>query len=442
MDKTRGAWLLTLVVTVQAGLAGFAGFGLLSAQSADTLPSGIRFGDLPVGGMAADAARNAILADSRAAGVPERLDITLDKDTFSVAATDIGIGVDPDALDRMLAARQAGSSWDRLLAGFSIRPEADATPMGLPLAVDDGLLRDEAETIAARFLREPREAQPRMDGAALAVEPEVIGRFLDVPAFTAWLVSALGEGRLSQDGILSLDPSAEGAQVYATARPDVLSDAYIGMRLAGSGRVDMVEGFGEDARLLSERLDGLLLASGDTLDFNRRITPAVNAIGSIDSPSRAASAVFAAMLPVRGVTVVERQPAPYAANYAAPGQEALAGDGIGNLVLRNDSGRPLLLLAQATGGTLQVAVYAALTEAPATLFSDVTETTEPPLILSPTRELAPDEVRVVAQGRAGMEVNVYRVDGTGKTLLHTDRYPPQNRVLEVGMPKDPRTAGK
>lgn len=442
MDKTRGAWLLTLVVTVQAGLAGFAGFGLLVSRPAGTLSPGARCGDLLVGGMTAEAARSAVMADPLSAGVPERLDITLDGDPFPVAAADIGIEIDTAALDQMLTARQADSSWDRLLAGFSVPADTDAEPVGVPLAVEAGLLRAEADTIAAAFDREAWDAQPRLDGSTLVVEPETIGRTLDMPAFAAWLTAALGKGRMPRDGALPLDPSADGASVYATELPAVLSDTFMGMRVAGSGQVDMVEGFGDDARLLSKQLDGLLLAPGDTLDFNRRITPAADSLGSIDSPSRAASAVFSAMLSVRGITVVERQPAPYAANYAAPGQEALAGDGIGNLVLRNDTGLPLLLLAQAADGTLRVAVCAALTEAPATLFSDVTETTEPPLILSPTRELAPDEVRVMAQGRAGMEVDVYRVDGSGRTLLHTDRYPPQNRVLEVGMPKDPRTTGK
>ena len=442
MDKKRGAWLLTLAVTCQAGLAGFAGFGLLAARPAGTLPPDAFLGSMPLGGMTITAAQAAVLSDPAAAGVPGKVRVTLDGDVFPIGADAVGLSIDPDALQRMLTTRQTGSEWDRLLAGFSVAPQTDAAQAGVPLAIDSDLLAAETAAIDAAFRRESVQAHPRMEGSTLVVDPETVGRSLDVQAFTQWLTVALGQGRVASGGTLALDPSADGVAVYVTQTPDILSDTYAGMRQAGTAQVRMVEGFDQDARQTAERLDGLLLAPGDTLDFNRQISSVADSLGSIDSPSRAASAVFSAMLAVRGVTVVERHPAPYAANYAAPGQEAMAGDGIGNLVLRNDTGLPLLLMAEASQGMLQTAVFMVLTEAPATLFSDVTETTEPPLILSPTRELAPDEVRIVAQGRAGMDVDVYRVDGSGKTLLHTDHYPPQNRVLEVGMSQDPRVIHK
>ncbi len=159
---------------------------------------------------------------------------------------------------------------------------------------------------------------------------------------------------------------------------------------------------------------------------------------TLDASSRVATAVFRTLLPIEGVTVSQRRASPYATNYAPPGQEAVMTEPADDLVLSNDSTRPILLMARAEGASLRVFAFSDIQGVAGLLCSDVTETTEPPLIQSPTRELAPGDVRVLAPGRAGIQVSVYRVDEQGKTLLHTDAYPPQNRVIEVGMPPDPR----
>jgi vancomycin resistance protein YoaR len=437
MKQQLGTWLLTGLVLLQTGMAGFAGYAVMDAHATGTLPAGMHVGSVDIGGLAPEPALRLVEEHPVEAGIPGVLRIVLGEDSYPLDATSLAIAPHREDLLAQLRAFSGQTPWARMLAGFSHASAQTADPLALPLQCDSRALEQAAAGLSSVWNRDAVPAGVSLQGETLMVEEGVPGRKLDVPGFAEWMVRELRSGPMAEAGVLTLH-----------AKPDVLlfsergptASEYAEMRRAGAADVLFSEGGSGDAGQAAALLSGRLLLPGEDFSLRAWMNGGGYAPITADGPSRVATAVFRSLLSVRGMTVKERVPSPYATNYAPPGQEAVLSDGLDDLAMRNEGGNPVLLMAVAEGESLRVLAFSRVEGASGTLFSDVTQTTEPPLIQSLTRELPPGDVRVISAGRAGIQVSVYRVDAEGKTFLHADQYPPQNRILEVGMQPDPRLA--
>lgn len=437
MKQQLGAWLFTLLVALQAVVAGAAGYAVLDAQSAGVLPPGMRIGSMEVGSLAPERALALVSDHPEEAGVPGVVRIVLPDASYPLHAESLKLIPNRERLLPQLEGYASQTRWARMLAGFSsVSPQAGPS-FSLPLTCDRDALVQAAEGIASVWNREAKPAVVSLQGESLVVEDSLQGRVLDTVGFVDWFLTELESGPKVDSNGLALRPSQA---LYALSEPMPPADAYADMRRAGSADVLMMAGGAQDARQAASMLSGRLLMPGEGFSLRAWINEGGVDPKTGDALSRLATAVFRALLPVRNMTVKTRVPSPYATNYAPPGQEAVLLSGMDDLAMRNDGDMPVLLMAVAEGDSLRVLAFSRLDGASGTVFSDVTETTEPPLIQSLTRELPPGDVRVISPGRAGIQVSVYRVDAQGKTFLHADQYPPQNRILEVGMQPDPRLA--
>ena len=77
MKRQLGVWLLSLLVAIQAGVAGTTGYVLLNRQPARTLPLHTYAGELAVGGLSPETALQQIFSDPQRAGLPSFLRIFL-----------------------------------------------------------------------------------------------------------------------------------------------------------------------------------------------------------------------------------------------------------------------------------------------------------------------------------------------------------------------------
>ena len=450
MNKQIGVWFLSLLVAVQAGAAGLTGFALLNGQPAETLPLHVHAGELALGGLSAEDALRQIFDNPQQAGLPGMLRILLPESptetepgrAYPVDGAALVLVPAEQPIREQLTRLAGGSRWERLLQSFEGAREQNRQQIRLPLTGDADALRNATATIASVWEREAVSAAVSLLGETLSVEPEVWGRQLDEACFAAWLTEALAAGNPSEKGVLALVPVIGDSACLQFAEPSRKAGQYANMRRGGAVDLLLVEGGAEDARLAAEKLSGTMLDPGVVFSVRDWMREHGFSPSTPDAPSRVATAVFRALMPISGISVVQRAASPYATNFAPPGQEAMILEATDDLVLANETESSVLLMAAAEGESLRVVAFTAFSGAAGTLFSDVTQTTEPPLIQSMTKELLPGEARVISPGRAGMEVSVYRVGDGGKVFLHADQYPPQNRILEVGMQPDPRLGAK
>ncbi len=458
MNSKWHAWILSTFVAVQAGVAGLAGFVVLGNQPSDTLPGQVTMGGLSLGGLTADDAVTLVLSQPEAAGAPAVLSLALpqaptqegratrpedDPLRYPISAQALSLAPSEALLRQQLGELATESVWQRMLSRFSDSAGNNPAPLPLPLSFHEDAVRDAVSAVASVWNQAAEPAAVTLQGEGLLVEPESWGRRLAEDRLFLWLTNRLSsgidpDGEPAGNGVVTLQPTTEDPAICEFEAPSPTMDLFNGMRKAGSADVLLSESGERDAAAAAAVLTNRLLLSRETVSVKAWLEEGGFVPQTLDASSRVATAVFRTLLPIEGVTVSQRRASPYATNYAPPGQEAVMTEPADDLVLSNDSTRPILLMARAEGASLRVFAFSDIQGVAGLLFSDVTETTEPPLIQSPTRELAPGDVRVLAPGRAGIQVSVYRVDEQGKTLLHTDAYPPQNRVIEVGMPPDPR----
>ena len=196
-----------------------------------------------------------------------------------------------------------------------------------------------------------------------------------------------------------------------------------------------VPGRTHNIRLVCRELDGVVMAPGDVLSFNRRVGPRTAERGYCDAPvilresrqlqlgggiCQAASTLFVAAL-VSGLSVVKRHRHSNPVDYIPLGQDATISWGVKDLQLRNDLDQPVRVHLEVLGATLTARIEA---QAPLResyeLYSDVRESDD------------------ALAGSPGREIELYRirrVDGEerDRELVHRDVFPiARIRALEAG----------
>lgn len=200
--------------------------------------------------------------------------------------------------------------------------------------------------------------------------------------------------------------------------------------------VGSVSGRTHNIRLACQALDGVVLAPGDVLSFNRTVGARTAERGYCDAPvilrenrqlqlgggiCQVASTLFVAGL-VSGLSVVDRHRHSTPVNYIPLGQDATISWGVKDLKLRNDLGESVRVHLEVLGSTLTARIEA---EAPLResyeLYSDVRESVD------------------ALAGAPGREIELYRirrVDGEerDRELVHRDVFP----IARVRSPEEGR----
>ena len=258
---------------------------------------------------------------------------------------------------------------------------------------------------------------------------------VSIASFVALLMMSCATSWCAADAVI--DSEREGGSPDSTslserpaenAFPVIL--ASFSTTLAGS-----VPGRTHNIRLACRELDGVVMAPGDVLSFNRRVGPRTAERGYCDAPvilresrqlqlgggiCQVASTLFVAGL-MSGLSVVKRHRHSNPVDYIPLGQDATISWGVKDLQLRNDLDQPVRMHLEVLGATLTARIEA---QAPLResyeLYSDVRETDD------------------ALAGSPGREIELYRIrriDGEehDRELVHRDVFPiARIRALEAG----------
>ncbi len=230
-------------------------------------------------------------------------------------------------------------------------------------------------------------------------------------------------GLVAQPASAAVNPSAavrdsSGAAPGENAFPVTLGSFSTTLAGSGAGRTHNI-------RLACAAIDGVVLAPGDVLSFNRTVGPRTSERGFVDAPvilresrqlqtgggiCQVASTLFVAGL-LSGLSVAQRHRHSTPVDYIPLGQDATVSWGVKDLALRNDLDQRVRVRIEVLGSTLTARLEG---ESPA----DATYELE-----SEVHESADAE-----SGAPGREIELYRirrVDGEerDRELVHRDVYP-------------------
>lgn len=423
MQKQIKIPALILFILLQALVGSCLGIFALSGYRTESLPESVYVGDISIGGMNYEEAGAKLSEYNDFLRTNGRLQIEVGEDSYTISYDDIDAEINVEATLDKIFHDLSGYALSALVAGADSRREYE------PVVVfNEGKLSAQTEKIFGRYNHDPVPASYRVENGKLVYIPETPGIKLDYRAL---------EKRIS-DHIGSLDENAlvipqDDPEIFASVSSDV-SDKVLDFRyILSSSRIPLGETVTEEEKEIAEALNGNIVKPGEKIKLSEMLdlkNPAPE--GRKDLLNRAATAVYQAFLPIKGIISVNRRQSETILPYAEPGLEAVIEGEYGDLVLENSSGETLMLLCEIRDRMLCCYV-AAPDDIPSGIIASVRrDFVEPPVIYTVTGDLKKGESRVVSEGQAGFTVEVVRIIGNERVTLYTDRYDPVSCVVEVG----------
>lgn len=430
VERLESQWISTLPEAVELSYGGKTGASSAVSQSSTNPEKVADDESAPTTGDDASAneddARNVSVKLTR-----ENLGVTLQLQQATAAAYRVA---------------REGSVWQQLSTQIALR----RTGVDIPVSsvIDQPTLRDSIEGLTDTVNQDPVDAEVSLHGNDVNVTPGQTGRSLDVDASVEKLTKLL------------VDPKLErAALVVKTREPAITQDMLAHLETVLSsystpfnpGKVDRTH----NLRLAMGFINKTVLKPGEEFSMNSIVGPRVSEKGYKDAPiflsgevkpstgggvCQVATTLYNAAL-FANLKMLERHHHSRPVDYAPVGRDATVYYGQLDLRFRNSLQHPILIIGYIEGSRLYAKIIgsksdyysvALLQSGLATIPFKEKEIPDP--------ELELDKKEVEKEGRVGKKATITQVvkkDGkeVERTVIHTDVYAPQTKVIRVGTKK-------
>jgi vancomycin resistance protein YoaR len=363
---------------------------------------------------------------------------------FHLDAAGIDYDLDAEATaDEAYSYGRRGSPWDRLKHIVAARREG----YNIPIRVrhNDGKLAAVLEAWREAIDRPPRNAAISLEEGGIV--PQEQGRKLNVAAAKPLVLQALRAGDAADLPlpVTPLYPAVTVADLRQTGIKEIWSSFTTAFDAADSSRTANI-------RLSARRINGHILYPGQVFSFNQVVGPRdrehgfKEALEIVDGEfvpgigggvCQVSSTLYNAVL-LANLTVVERTNHSKPLGYVGLGRDATVVYGALDFKFANNTGAPVVILAETAKNRLTVGIVGRqpLTVAVEVVAAD-RQVIPPAVVKKQDPELFLGEAKVDRQGKPGYEVTTLRVVSAGgreikREVLARDRYLPENTIVKVG----------
>ncbi|MDQ3376489.1 MAG: VanW family protein [Actinomycetota bacterium] len=332
----------------------FAGFAFVDLLAGDAgIQSGVRIGDVDVGGMGKEEARAAV--ESSAAETFKEISFGEGSDAVSMNAQELGVKVNADAaVEEAYALGRTGGPFARL--SDTLGSSFGGTRIDLEAGYDEETARSALEGIAEEFNREPEDATFTVtDGGEVVVEEAENGRALDQEATLANLEGALENmsGRVPLAEGPAPEPEITTAEIQKSKPESVIGEYQTDFRW------DSNPNRKENMKLAAGAVDNTVVKPGEvfsfndlasSLDYKEAKTFSDGGVGIANGGGlcQVSSTLYMAAQ-YAGLDIVERNPHYAVLPYIKPGFDATVwfgdeyGYGVQDMKFENTTGAPILI---------------------------------------------------------------------------------------------------
>lgn len=363
--------------------------------------------------------------------------------TYSLGV--LGAQLDTARLTQLVRdAGDATSPLRRVWRARSADAESRTFPVPLRLDVDEALpillrLKDE-------FDRVPVNA--RLDLESRQVQPEVVGRKLDVDATLEAIDAALARGEVSAEvRFLELPPERRAEQLAG-----VRFDHVLGYFETRYDRSERAQDRTYNLRLAASKLDGTVLLPGETFDFNGVVGPRDEANGykvatviangelvdGIGGGTCQISGTLHGAAFFAGLDIVERYPHTRPSSYIKMGLDATVVYPTINFRFRNPFDFPIVLHQVVKNGVVRAEILGPPRDLTVSLIRRVDEAIPYEELERPDPQLPAGERALAQRGVPGFRLHRYRIVREGPHAVRerwNDLYPPTAQIIRVGTGK-------
>ncbi len=415
-----------------------------------TLPDGFFVGEVSLGGMTEEQARQAIAAEAgRLSG--RRITLDIAGNPSSVTAEKLGVSwSNEDVVEKAMDQISSGN----LVRQYMVRKDTEKNPVRIPLEtrVDEGKVESFVKSQTEGLMAEPQNASIiRVDGA-FQITPGVSGKVVDVAATKM----ALDQALLNQAG-----DKVIAAAVVAERQPDIVEEdlASIGDVL-GTFTTDFSSSGSSRSGNLSNgasKINGHVLMPGETLSGYECMHPFTTANGYytaaayeggrvVDSIGggvcQIATTLYNAALRAE-LEITQRQNHSMVVGYVKPSMDAAIAGTVKDIKITNNYSTPIYVEGYTENRKLTFTIYGKETRPENRTVEYVSETLSSISPGAPAEQvdpsMAPGSRRQVQSAHRGVKSRLWKVvtvDGveTERTLLHTDTYNASKAIVLVGPP--------
>lgn len=415
-----------------------------------TLPDGFFVGEISLGGMTEEQARQAVAAEA------ERLSerkITLDiaGNVSSVTAEKLGVSwSNKDVVEKAMDQVSSGN----LVRQYMMRKDTEKSPVHIPLEtrVDESKAESFIKSQTEGLMDEPQNASIVRTDGAFQITPGVSGKVVDMAATKMALDQALLNQ--SQDEV-------RATAVVAEKQPDIVEEdlASIGDVL-GTFTTDFSSSGSSRSGNLSNgasKINGHVLMPGETLSGYECMHPFTTANGYytaaayeggrvVDSIGggvcQIATTLYNAALRAE-LEITQRQNHSMVVGYVKPSMDAAIAGTVKDIKITNNYSTPIYVEGYTENRKLTFTIYGKETRPGNRTVEYVSETLSSFSPGAPAEQvdpsMAPGSRRQVQSAHRGVKSRLWKVvtvDGveTERTLLHTDTYNASKAIVLVGPP--------
>ncbi len=418
-----------------------------------TVPEGFFVGEVGLGGMTQEEARDAVAAEvKRLEGRKVVLEIAGQEASTEAGKLGLSWG-NKEAVEEAMAEVSAGN----LVQQYMSRKDVEKNPVHIPLetVVDEGKMEAFARAQAEGLVAEPQNASIIREEGTFRITPGVSGKVLDVGATKAALDQAL---------IDSAGDEVRVAAVIAEREPDIVEEDLASIQdVLGTFTTDFSSSGASRSGNLANgaaKINGHVLFPGETLSGYECMHPFTTANGYFTAAAyeggrvvdsigggvcQIATTLYNAALQAE-LEITQRQNHSMIVGYVKPSMDAAIAGTVKDIKITNNYSTPIYVEGYTKDRKLTFTIYGKETRPANRRVEYVSETLSSFSAGAPTEQLdpsmAPGARRQVQSAHRGVKSRLWKVvtvDGveTERTLLHTDTYNASKAIVLVGPPVAP-----
>lgn len=393
---------------------------LLSATKTDSGVVSFKAGEIELNGVTVEYARE-VISDYYTEQINNgELKIEINGIPFSIPYQDIDVNVDIDKTIENIKNRMPENGFEKLFSG-SI--SYDAAPV---FTYNSGKLIRRCEELLSHYKTEPVGEFYKIENGSLTLVPGIPGLSIDYKKLEQELRALI----FASDGPFRININDSPVVIKKLAEP-VYKEPF--NALVSNSNIEFDSDLNEKVINAKNSFDCIIVENNHELRLDTILDFSLFS-GDMEEDllNRLATALYQAALPIDGIKVLNRKPAQKAVSYAEPGLEAvIEGEGA-NLVLKNETGKPLMLLSDITLDKFYIYVASTGDIATGTITVEKKDIVPPPVITVVNTSLSPKVTRVVSEGIPGYTAYVTRTINGKTEEISRDKYQPVSRTVETG----------
>lgn len=411
----------------------------------DDIYSGVKVGDIDVGGLSRPAAEAKIAAAFGEWSKQPPITLVYKDKRWPITAQDIDLTIDPAALaNDAYAVGRAGNIYNRLKERYLAINSGHKLPLNVTYNYDK--LHAKVAAIARTIDQEPKNASLSLSGLTVTHSTEAVGYKVDMAKSLAEIAVQLS-AKIPLTLTLAVDEQKPA--VYARDLEGI--DGVVASYTTLFDPDD--KNRTQNIAIAAHNINGVLVKRGEAFSFNNHVGPRLAQYGYKIAPvfingrlvpdwgggvCQVSSTLYNAVL-LADMAIIERTSHFRPPGYVPLGQDATVADNILDFKFRNNTGSNIYIMADVEGGQLSVNLLGHLSANPPEIqiIAAGKKVWEPKTIVKqdPALDLGKEAVEV--EGQKGFQISTYRlkyVNGkeVAREFLATDDYQPEDRVVRVG----------